>query len=335
MATLAANNLTLADVAKTLNPDGSSAVIAELLNQRNEVLDDIPWVKCNKLDAHQYSLRTSLPTAPTRGPNEGVTPTATSTAQATEVTAVFEDWSITDQLVAGLGGNLGANLRNELIGKLESMNQGFTNMLFSGNHTTTPRSFNGFTVRQNSTTAGNGVNVLLGAGAGSDNSSIWLVGWGENKVYGIYPDNGSAAGVQHKDWGLGPVTSSSTAGLDQGILAAYRNQLQWQCGLAVQDWRYVVRCANIDLSDLKAGSGADLPLQMIRMWHRIPTFGTPRKVYYMNRTVFQELDRQCRKNVQDGGQLTYEVVAGKPMIMFRDAAVRVVDQLGIAEALAA
>lgn len=333
MATLAANNLTLADVAKTLNPDGSSALIAELLQQDNEIIDDIPWVKCNKLDAHQYSLRTSIPTAATRGPNEGVVPTATSSAQATEITTVLEDWCVVDELVAGLGGNLGANLRNELIGKLESMNQGFTNRLMQGNHSTTPKDIDGFATRVNSTSAVNGVNVLLAGGAGSDNMSIYLSGWGEGKVYGIYPDNGSAAGVRHKDLGLQPSYSTSSAGLDTALLMAYRQQLQWQFGLAVQDWRWLVRTGNIDRSDLVSGTAADLPLFMIRMWHRQPKRGTARKAYYMNRTVFQELDRQCRADVRTGGQLTYGVVDGREITMWRDAAIRLVDQLGIAETL--
>lgn len=336
MATLAANNLTIADVAKTLDPDGSPSKMAELLNQQNEVLDDIPWVKANKLDAHQYGMRTSIPVAGTRGPNEGVTPSATSSAQATEVTTVFEDWTVVDELVAGLGGNLGANLHNETVGKLESMNQGFTNMLFNGNHATTPRSFTGFGPRYAVTgSTGTGPNVIPAGGVGADNSSIWLVGWGEGKVYGIYPDiAGTVAGLRMKDWGLQPVRSAATdAGIDQPVLAAYQIQLQWKCGLAVHDWRYVIRISNIDLSLLQAGTGADLVTRMIQAWHRMPKIGNPRKAFYMNRTVFQELDRQARANVQAGGQLTYEVVAGKPITMFRDAAVRVVDQLGIAETL--
>ncbi len=40
-ATLATGSLTLADWAKRLDPDGKTATIVELLQQRNELLDDM------------------------------------------------------------------------------------------------------------------------------------------------------------------------------------------------------------------------------------------------------------------------------------------------------
>jgi len=37
------------------------------------------------------------------------------------------------------------------------------------------------------------------------------------------------------------------------------DQYQWKCGIAVPDWRYVVRICNVDVSDLtkNAAAGAD------------------------------------------------------------------------------
>ena len=41
---------------------------------------------------------------------------------------------------------------------------------------------------------------------------------------------------------------------------AYMDQYQWKCGLALHDWRYVVRIANIDTAALtkNAATGADI-----------------------------------------------------------------------------
>ena len=47
MATLATTNLTLADWAKRTDPDGRIPVVAELLSQTNEILDDAVFKEGN------------------------------------------------------------------------------------------------------------------------------------------------------------------------------------------------------------------------------------------------------------------------------------------------
>lgn len=325
MATLAANNLTLADVAKGIDPQGKPAVVAELLNQNNSVIQDVPWVEGNLLTGHQYTLRTSLPSVGTRSPNEGVSPSKSTKAQAQEVCTIFEDWVTIDEIVAELGGNVNANRMNEATAHAEAMGQAFAQMLMYGNHATTPKDFTGIITRYASTSATNGDNIVLGGGSDTDNSSIVLAGWGKGKVYGIYP-KGSQAGIVHKDWGKQIVTNA--AGVDGSMLAAYREQWQWQAGLAVEDWRYIVRIPNIDISALVSkSSAADLFDKMIMALHRIPNSENVRLVFYMNRTVFQMLDIQQRDDVIAGGGLRWEQVDGKPVVSFRNAQVKIVDRL--------
>jgi hypothetical protein len=62
------------------------------------------------------------------------------------------------------------------------------------------------------------------------------------------------------------------------------------CGLAVQDYRYVVRICNIDVSALKTASdssdtSANILKYMIQALGLIPTQGNPNLAFYMNRTV--------------------------------------------------
>ena len=329
MATLAANNLTIADIVKMTNPDGTPAKMAELLNQQNAAVKDSIWQKCNKLDAHQYGVETSLGTASLRGPYEGVTPSASSSAQATETTTVIADWARIDKLVAELGGNLGAILEGEVRRKTENIGQKYAQLVFYGNHSTTPREFNGFAQRYSATANNNGENIVKAGGSGSDNSSIWLICWGMDKIYGIYAD-GQPAGLFHKDWGLRPVVDAT--GPAGATFTAYEQELSWSCGLAVQDWRFASRICNIDISALVAGSGADLPDKMIEAYHCIPSFEGVSPAWYMNRTTFKELHKQCRNDVTSGGQLSYDVVDGKPMAEFLKIPVRLVDRLTETEA---
>ncbi|WP_337238094.1 major capsid protein, partial [Salmonella enterica] len=80
--------------------------------------------------------------------------------------------------------------------------------------------------------------------------SIWLVVWGENTVHGIFP-KGQKAGIQMED--KGQVTLKDVNG---GKYEGYRTHYKWDNGLALRDWRYVVRIANIDVSNLSEPSSA-------------------------------------------------------------------------------
>src|SRR3546814_10924721 len=64
MATLGNEHLTLMDLAKRQDPDGSVSAIAELMSQDNEILEDMPYVEGNRHTGPRHTIRTGLPTAP-------------------------------------------------------------------------------------------------------------------------------------------------------------------------------------------------------------------------------------------------------------------------------
>jgi hypothetical protein len=164
-----------------------------------------------------------------------------------------------------------------------------------------------------------------GNGSGSDNSSIWLLVWGDNTVFGIFP-KGSMAGLQHNDHG--EVTVETTAGISGTRMRAYQDQWTWDCGIALKDWRYAVRICNIDISNLVAkSSAADLIELMIKAIHRIPNLNEGTPVFYMNRTCFQMLDIFRRDDVMSGGGLDYVTVDGKIQYSFRGIPIRICDAL--------
>lgn len=333
MATLGASVTTLADIAKTWDPDGRPARIVELLNQTNRVLEDMHWQEGNLPTGHQTTVRTGLPASFWRLANQGLPPSKSTEAQFTEQCGMLEQWNEVDKDIAELNGNTAAYRLSRGRAAIESMNQEKVQTLFYGNTGTAPEEFLGLSVRYNSTLAQNGQNILLGGGVGVDNSSVWLIGWGPEAVFGIYP-KGSMAGLTHEDLGL--VTVETSAGIAGNRMRAYQDHWQWKCGLAVADWRFAVRIANIDISALVAKiAAADLEELMIRAYHRIIFPEMARLVFYMNRSTFQMLDIQRRDDVQTGGGLTYENVSGRRIPMFRDIPIRIVDQLVENEALVA
>ena len=323
--------LTLMDWAKRIDPEGEIDLIAELLNQTNEILDDMLWKEGNLPTGHRVTMRTGLPTVAWRLLNNGITPSKSTTAQIDEQCGMLEAWSEVDKDLAELNGNTNEFRLSEAMAFIEAMDEQMAQTLFYGNANVTPESFTGFSVRFGAISgAGNAQNVIDAGGTGSVNASIYLVVWGENSVHGIFP-KGSKAGLLHED--LGEETVEVTAGVAGSRMRAYRDRWQWKAGIAMRDWRYVVRIANIDTTNLVGiTNGANLFTLMIKAIHRIPNIKSGKAAFYMNRTCFEYLDIQARNAVQTGGQLKYEVVDGEPQHSFRGIPVRKVDQLLVSEA---
>jgi hypothetical protein len=169
------------------------------------------------------------------------------------------------------------------------MNQAQASTMFYGNPATDPRQYLGLAPRYGTISgAGNAQNILDAGGTSSNNTSIYLVLWGDNTVFCTFP-KGSKAGLVHEDQGQLTVYDGSN-----NPYQAYQTHYQWKNGLVVKDWRYVVRIANINTANLVANTAAaDLIALMSRALDRIPNWGTGRAAFYMNRTVYSILRLQA------------------------------------------
>lgn len=290
MATLSNNSLTLADWAKRVDPDGRVPVVAELLSQSNEILEDCVFKEGNLPTGERVVIRTGLPTVYWRALNQGIPSSKSTTAQVDEACGILEARSEVDKDLAMLNGNTAQFRLSEDTAFLEAMNQTQATTLFYGNPGVDPKQFLGLAARYSDSTAANGQNILKAGGSGSDNTSIYLVVWGDNTVYCPFP-KGSKAGLIHEDLSEQTVYNS-----DGTRMQALATRYQWKNGLVVKDWRYVVRIANIDVSDLIAQTGTQAPTAataiiklMARSLYRIPNMAMGRAAFYMNRTVHSGL----------------------------------------------
>jgi hypothetical protein len=288
-----------------------------MLAQTNQILEDMPFMEGNLITGHRTSVRTGLPDVFWRLLNQGVQPSKSRTAQIDEQVGMLDAYSQVDVKLADLGGNPGGVRLSEARAFLEAMNQEMASTLIYGS-AAAPEEFIGLAARYSSTTAGNGDNVILGGGTGStDNTSIYLIAWDEETICGIYP-KGSKAGLEHED--LGIETVENAGGVTGALMRAFRD-------LALKDWRYGVRIANIDVSDLGSVSdAADLLELMADAEERIPN-ELGRRAFYVNRTIRRYLRHQTRAQVSTGGGITFENIAGKQVMMFGDTPVRRTDAL--------
>lgn len=326
MATLASGQLTIYDYAKRLDPDGQIAAVAELLTQANEILEDMVVLEGNLPTGHRVTVRTGLPSVFYRQINAGVAISKSTTAQIDEALSFIEGRSHIDIKLAKLNGNTAKFRAGEAYAFIEAMNQLQVNTLFYGNHAVDAKQYPGFAVRYGAISgAGNAQNIIDGGGVVSNNTSIWLVGWGENSIFNFFP-KGSQAGLQHRDLGEEAVTDANG-----NWYQAFRDLFEWENGLCVKDWRYAVRICNINTANLVAeSSAADLIKLMSRAMDRLPNFNNIRPAFYVNRTVYSMLRIQALN--KSANAIAIEAALdqfGTPqkMATFQGVPIRKVDQL--------
>lgn len=289
MAELSTKAVTLADWAKRIDPDGRTPVIAELLGQTNEILTDMLFREGNLATGDQQSIRTGLPDVYYRMMNMGVPSSKSTTAQVTENAAMLEARCELDVEIADLNSNTAEFRLTESSAFMEAMNQKMATTLFYGS-ASNPEEFVGLANRYNSLSAANAQNIIDAGGTGADNMSIWLVGWGDNSVYGIFP-KGSKAGLTHEDLGIGDAFDANN-----NRFRAYMDHWKWKNGLMLKDWRYAVRIANVDKSDLIGLTGTQalsastsIIKLMSRAVDRMPSLNNISPSFYVNRTVASHL----------------------------------------------
>lgn len=339
--------LSLLDWSRRVGPDGNIDDIAELLSQCNEVFKDMLWRESNLPTGHKSTVRTGLPSGTWRALYGGVAYTKSTTAQVTDGVGILTAYSQIDKKLAELDGQVAALRMSEDNAHLEGMSQQMATTIFYGNVTTNPTQFTGFSPRYNTTsttTAQNAKNVLSAGGTASANSSIWLIGWGDETCFGIFP-KASKAGLVFED--RGDVVPGYDA--NQNPFPAYTSYFEWSAGLVVKDWRYISRICNIDTTTagLQGVTPPDLFALMSKSVVRLPTMSkrvsgitetdAPDEpapgispAFYCNRSIREYLDIQAirDKNVL----LTPKEYAGEPVVEFRGVPIRVNDCLLTTEA---
>jgi hypothetical protein len=344
MATLGTGALTYADWAKRLDDNYKIATIVEILSQTNEIMLDMLVMEGNLPTGHKSTIRTGLPTATWRLLNYGIVPAKSSTAPVVDTCGNLEAESQLDVDVAALNGTTNEFRLSEARAFIEGMNQQMASTLIYGNTSTNPERFTGFAPRYSSVstaTAQSAVNVIDALGTGSDNTSIWIVTWGADTSFGIFP-KGKITGLQHQDMGKQRVQDVSQTFATGAYYWAWIDHFKWELGLTVRDWRYNVRICNIDVSDLATVNAANIINAIVRGLNRLPTTAAGvtstqtsdapsiagpmgRTVIYCNRTIktYLELQAMNKTNVL----LQLGQYNGMAVTTFRGVPIRTVDAI--------
>ena len=160
---------------------------------------------------------------------------------------------------------------------------------------------------------------------------MWVVVFHPDTVFGIIP-KGSKAGFSLQDLGVQTIDDGSG-----GRMQAYRTYMTWKAGLAVRDWRAIVRVPNIDRSLLNAtgtGSSAVLPDLLFQAIDQIPDgiISMGRPAIFMDRSIRTKLRQQMSNKVANS-TLSFTDVGGRKVMDFQGIPIMVSDALRANESL--
>lgn len=333
MPVIATRNLTLADIAKRLDPKHKVDSIVEILNRDHEILDDAVMIQCNDGTRHKSTIRAGLPAPTWRKLYGGVLSAKTATAQVVDSCGMLEALPKIDCDIVDKATDKSGVLLSEQAGHIEGIKQAVENTLFYGDTGTNPERFHGLNIRYNvkdgTDEALSSFNVLGAGGTGGTNTSVWLIGWGETTCGLLYPQ-GSNAGLTIDNLGKRLTTAEDGS----GDYEAYVTKYKWDVGLSVRDWRSVGRICNISVPNLESETGAaDLIKLMIRLEERVMHYGglgAARFSWVMHPRVRTMLRIQMLNKIGNT-TLSMENIAGKTTLAFNGTPIRVSRELLLTE----
>lgn len=349
MATIGASYLNLVDQMRASGDATmmANAEVVEVLNKLSPVVRNGFTVEANLGTSHLHSIRTGLPSVTWGRLYQGIPQSKSGRAQVTDTTGFVEGLSTVDTRLLDISPNAAALRDSEGRSFQESIVQEVETGFFYHDVVTTPEKFKGMGARYNASGGGGAGNQIVKAGgAGSDNTSIWFVTWGDNATHLIHP-KGTKAGLDRQDKGEQRVTDA-----DGNAYYVKEELFRWHIGVAVRDWRYNARIANIDVSDLEAGT-VDLYKWMRKAYYKLQSIyatsmrngdgtingnasGEGRTVIYMNRTAMEALDAQQTSATLNAalrlGQMQLE---GRTVSTYRNIPIEITDAILNTEAAVA
>jgi len=203
----------------------------------------------------------SLPVASNRNWNQGIQPTASKNTPLNDPIALFEDYSEVDKDLWEIQNDPNMWRADQDMNHIEGLFQLMESQLFYGSLANGAAGFNGLATRFNNLESyPNGdqswqPNVWNGGQATGNTTSAWMIEFGDDSVYGIYPPN-TPAGLTVRD--LGEMTKETSASTGAGPSLNYmyqvlRTMLRWYMGIQIADERAVQRICNINPIALSSG----------------------------------------------------------------------------------
>jgi len=311
MATKGSNMLTLRDVKSGKLPDGSyDKAIVNMMFAENPSLRDIPWRECNDGSQHISTILTGMPVAVFKEFYKGVPASKTGKKQVANATGKLGTKMIFDYELyeKEVGEGTGVEfLAAEAAAHGDALGQAAATALFYGRVKDDPKGINGFfksyasygSISTDPKTIGHYVINAKGTDASTAAlRSIFLAGWGERSMFGLVP-KGMPMGLKQ-----GAIQQQQLADDDGNLFNAGIQDLNYNLGLCIKDFRYGSRIANIQLDKWDASGAPDYWDQLTSAKIRAKTGGEVKRCWYMSKTTWEIIARVLSKTTR-ANAMTY------------------------------
>lgn len=334
MATLLQSTGDFIDLHKQTDGNGRFIDVIETMNSTAQnIMDDWVWMECNSGTKHVRSTRTGLPTVGWGALYEGIVQSKAAKQQVADTTGFVEALAQVDTRQLDLYAENRIQVRSsEARPYMESMAQELLTAMFYHSTDTNVRYPKGLAPRMGTmATSGAGNQIVDGGGTGSDNTSIWMVEWGYDGLSVIYP-KGTVGGITRENKGQQRVldAAGNPYYVEEELFRSY-------CGFTSGDYRRMTRIANIDVSDMNAGS-VDLYALLRKAYWKMHTrrvakvhdqSAPGRVAIYANRDVCEALDGLATNAgaTDNFVRLTPMELEGKEVMGYRGFPLRETDAL--------
>lgn len=254
---------------KTVAKDGRMIEVANSLQERNDMIRDLPTYPANGGRTHQGARVESLPTPTISTLGGGWTasfgrlqPFVANTCIARARYQVPRDI-----LRAEKNPDAYRTLQENL--HVEGMSQGVANTLIYGNDAAAPEKIDGFCYMAPWNDLDNS-DYVYDMGGSANLRSVWLLNInGPANVFMIYPDSEPNAGLSREDKGEVLVSASDTDANASGKRWDVITEFEWMFGLVVNDQRAVKRVCNIDWTLANMSTDLIRKILQARLLHEI------------------------------------------------------------------
>ncbi len=323
------SKFTLLERAKRSTDGMTILPILDVMDQRGvpDLLMDVPFFPGNQGLRHRVIRTVSRPASTRRNFYQGVGSTITTTQVIMEDIVLFEQRSEIDEAHLDTVVNPKEVRRQEDEGHIAGLMEDVANAIFNDTKVDGSEFFDGFARRVSGLSyPGHGTETYPytwdNGGTGSDLSSIYVVEYGPNACFGLYPGATTRLGpfgITVRDHGKERITQTNPADVTK-IYYAWVSQFLMYAGLGCADDRKFARVANIETSGTSSTFNEDILIRLLN--HGRFNIGATRM--YMNPFVKSDIDIRAKDKANVNWSSTE--VFGKPVTTFLGIPVRVLDE---------
>lgn len=310
-------SLTLAELVRRENPDGTMGELVDAISKVNQ-FQDATWLECNNGTYHEDKRVAAKPSGSLRMYGQGVAPEAAITEVVTEPTEMLDGLSEVDAaLIRHQPNPAGARMQEDTL-YISGMFDNWVSHIFGGNRSTNPIAVNGLNNRSDYNALSSSYtydNAGGNASATANKTSMYIIQWGPKKVNLIYPRNdGNPLPIYAKPYPLQLITDANDS---TKKYPAYQTWYEIHSGLFIHDPRMIKRIVNISTSGIDGVDDFSFDEEVLIDAYNDLEDGGQGAVIYCNRTLKAQIMK--RANEKGNGFYTQQDGEGpfaKPVLYF-------------------